>query len=138
MNQAPPKFRFEVFLLSASVYSMEHVANLLNFLYPTVYYVLACLVGLKKSNLGSSWVKIPLTEITGSCVCTCLVLLWFLQGPLCIVLDKFILQHRLTYKYKMTWNPKGVSHGSVYPKKYSAKVNKPRTIMSTEKELKYQ
>jgi len=44
LNQAPPKFRFEVFLLSVSAYSMELVANLLNFLYPPVYYVLACVL----------------------------------------------------------------------------------------------
>jgi len=70
------------------------------------------------------------------------ILLWFLQGPHCILLDKFILQHQLTYKYyvkcKMTWSLKGVSHGLVYPKKYSAKVNKARTIMSTDRETKYQ
>jgi len=101
-----------------------------------------CLVRLKKSNLGSSWVKISLTEITGSCLYVSVVLLWFLQGPLCIVLGNFILQHQLTYKYyvkcKMTWSPKGISHGSMYPKKYSAKVNKAITIMSTDREPKYQ
>lgn len=76
------------------------------------------------------------------CLYMSVVLPWFLQGPLCVVLDKFILQHQLTYKYyvkcNMTWNPKGVPHGSVYPKKYSAKVNKARTTMSTDREPKYQ
>lgn len=60
-------------------YSLSHSTrwNLLQtywiFLYPTVLLCFGmCLVGLKKSNLGTSWVKIPLTEITGSCVCKCL------------------------------------------------------------------
>jgi hypothetical protein len=96
-----------------------------------------CLVGLKKSNLGSSWLKIPLTEITGSCVCVCNFAVVLTRSPLHCT-GKVYCTYKYYVKCKMTWSLKGVFHGLVYPKKYSAKVNKARTIMSTDRETKYQ
>jgi hypothetical protein len=65
LGQAPPKFRFEVFQLSESISLMELGVCHIDFF--VSHYRLCfgtCPVDLKKSNLGSSWIKIPLTEIT--------------------------------------------------------------------------